>query len=76
MKTSKDPNIARVLGTTGDMGQKLGLDNAWAYNVVKQVGNYSDIFERNVGQKTPLRLARGLNASWKDGGLMYSAPIR
>ena len=76
LKTSKDPNIARVLGTTGDMGQKLGLDNAWAYNVVKQVGNYSDIFERNVGQKTPLRLARGLNASWKDGGLMYSAPIR
>lgn len=76
MKSSTDPNIQRLLGASGDMGQKLGLDNAWAFNAIKQVGNYGEIFERNVGQKTPLRLARGLNATWKNGGLMYAMPIR
>ncbi|MHB1217576.1 MAG: amino acid ABC transporter substrate-binding protein [Alphaproteobacteria bacterium] len=76
MKSSTDPNIQRLLGVTGDMGQKLGLDNAWAFNAIKQVGNYGEIFERNVGQKTPLRLARGLNATWKNGGLMYAMPVR
>ncbi len=76
MKSSTDPSVQRVLGVTGDMGQKLGVDNAWVYNMVKHVGNYAEIFERNVGQKTPLRLARGLNASWKNGGLMYGMPIR
>ena len=76
MKSSADPNIQRLLGASGDMGQKLGLDNAWAFNAIKQVGNYGEIFERNVGQKTPLRLARGLNATWKNGGLMYAMPVR
>src|SRR5690606_13916598 len=76
MKSSADPNIQRLLGVSGDMGQKLGVDNAWAFNAIKQVGNYGEIFERNVGQKTPLRLARGLNATWKNGGLMYAMPVR
>ncbi len=76
MKSSADPNIQRLLGVSGDMGQKLGIDNAWAFNAIKQVGNYGEIFERNVGQKTPLRLARGLNATWKNGGLMYAMPVR
>lgn len=76
MKSSTDPNIQRLLGVSGDMGQKLGVDNAWAFNAIKQVGNYGEIFERNVGQKTPLRLARGLNATWKNGGLMYAMPVR
>ena len=76
MKSSADPSIQRLLGASGDMGQKLGVDNAWAFNAIKQVGNYGEIFERNVGQKTPLRLARGLNATWKNGGLMYAMPVR
>ena len=76
MRSSKDPNVSRFLGASGDMGQKLGVPNDWAYQIVKQVGNYGEVFERNVGQKTPLRLARGLNANWKDGGLMYAPPVR
>jgi general L-amino acid transport system substrate-binding protein len=76
MKSSTDPNVQRLLGTTGDMGQKLGLSNDWAFNAIKAVGNYGEIFERNVGQKTPLKLNRGLNASWKNGGLMYAPPVR
>ena len=76
MKSSTDPNVQRLLGTTGDMGQKLGLNNDWAFNAIKAVGNYGEIFERNVGQKTPLKLTRGLNASWKNGGLMYAPPVR
>jgi general L-amino acid transport system substrate-binding protein len=58
------------------MGEALGLDEAWAYNIVTQVGNYGEIFERNVGAETPLRFRRGINALWRDGGLMYSPPIR
>jgi general L-amino acid transport system substrate-binding protein len=76
MKKSTDPNIQRFLGTTPGMGKALGLDDAWAYNIVKQVGNYGEIFERNVGKNTPLKLERGLNALWVDGGLMYSYPFR
>ena len=76
MKKSTDPNIQRFLGTTPGMGKALGLDDAWAYNIIKQVGNYGEIFERNVGKNTPLRLERGLNALWFDGGLMYSYPFR
>jgi len=76
MKTSQNPNIQRVLGTSGDMGQKLGLDNEWAYRVIKQVGNYGEIFDRNVGPSTPLKLERGVNAQWSQGGLMYAMPIR
>ena len=76
MKGSNSPNIQRLLGVSGDMGGKLGLDNDWAYNVIKQVGNYGEIFERNVGPNTALKLQRGLNALWNDGGLMYGPPIR
>ncbi len=76
MLGSKDPAIKRFLGTTPGMGKALGLDEKWAYNIIKQVGNYAEIFERNVGPNTALKLDRGLNALWTDGGLMYPAPFR
>jgi len=77
MKAESDnPSIKRLLGTEGEMGEALGLPNQWAYNVIAQVGNYGEIYERNVGIETPLGLERGLNALWKDGGLMYAMPIR
>ena len=73
---SSNPGIKRFLGTTPGMGKALGLDESWVYNVIKQVGNYGEIFERNVGPDTPLGLERGLNALWTEGGLMYAAPFR
>ncbi len=73
---SKNPTVQRLLGTSGDMGKLLGLDNDWAYRIIKQVGNYGEIFERNVGQQTKLGLERGLNALWTQGGLMYAMPVR
>ena len=76
MLTSKDPRVQRFLGTTPGMGQKLGLDDKCFYNVVKQVGNYGEIFERSVGPNTPLGLERGLNDLWTRGGLMYPAAFR
>lgn len=76
MKTAADPNVKRLLGTEGDAGTKLGLSADWAYNAVSQVGNYGEMFERNVGLKTPLAIARGLNALWSNGGLQYAPPIR
>ena len=76
MLRSKDPKIKRFLGATPGMGKNLGLDEKWAYTIIKQVGNYGEIFERNVGVNTPLGLERGLNALWTKGGLMYGAPIR
>jgi general L-amino acid transport system substrate-binding protein len=76
MMTSENPEIRRLLGVEGDMGTKLGLSNDWAVVIIKQVGNYSESFERNVGVNTPLGLERGLNAQWNDGGLLYSPPIR
>jgi len=76
MVKSSDPTIQRVLGVTGDMGKMLGLDNKWAYNIIKALGNYGEVYERNVGAKTPLRLERGLNALWTNGGLQYAQPIR
>jgi general L-amino acid transport system substrate-binding protein len=76
MKTSANPNIKRLLGTEGDGGKSLGLPADWAYNIVKQVGNYGEIYERHVGVKTSLGLERGLNALWKDGGLQYAMPVR
>jgi general L-amino acid transport system substrate-binding protein len=76
MLTSKDPEIQRFLGVTPGLGKALGLDEKWAYNMIKQVGNYGEIFERNVGKNTPLGLERGLNALWTDGGLMYALPLR
>ena len=76
MLNSKDPNIQRLLGVSGDMGMKLGLDNKWAYNMIKQLGNYGEIYERTVGMKSDLKLPRGLNALWTQGGLHYAPPIR
>jgi len=71
-----NPEIKRLLGVGDDLGQKLGLSADWAYNIVKQVGNYGEIFERNVGEKTPLGLSRGANAQWIDGGLLQAPPFR
>ncbi len=76
MLKSKDPKVQRFLGVTPGMGKALGLDEKWAYNIVKQVGNYAEVFERNVGVNTKLGLERGLNALWTEGGLMYAAPFR
>jgi general L-amino acid transport system substrate-binding protein len=74
--SSQNPDIQRLLGTTGDLGVKLGLSNDWAYKAVKAVGNYGDIWDRNIGPKTPLRLERGRNALVANGGLMMSIPVR
>jgi general L-amino acid transport system substrate-binding protein len=76
MLKSTNPGIMRFLGVTPGMGKALGLDEKWAYNIIKQVGNYGEIFERNVGPNTQLGLQRGLNALWTEGGLMYAAPFR
>ncbi|MCF8038264.1 MAG: amino acid ABC transporter substrate-binding protein [Desulfohalobiaceae bacterium] len=73
---SNDPKIKRFLGVTPGMGQALGLDDEFMYRAIKQVGNYGEIFERNVGPETDLGLDRGLNALWTEGGLMYASPFR
>jgi general L-amino acid transport system substrate-binding protein len=75
-KKSTDPTVMRLVGTTPGMGANLGLDEAWAYNIIKQVGNYGEIYERNVGMDSKLQLPRGLNAMWTKGGLMYSPAFR
>jgi general L-amino acid transport system substrate-binding protein len=71
-----DPNVKRLLGVTPGMGKAMGLDEKWAYNIVKQVGNYGEVFDRNVGKDSPLKLERGLNDLWTRGGLMYAMPVR
>jgi len=76
MLKSKDPKVMRFLGVTEGNGKALGLDEKFAYNIVKMVGNYGEIFERNVGVNTPLGIERGLNALWTNGGLMYSPPFK
>ncbi|MBW1893488.1 MAG: amino acid ABC transporter substrate-binding protein [Deltaproteobacteria bacterium] len=76
MLKSKDPKIMRFLGVTPGNGKALGLDEKFAYNIIKQIGNYGEVFERNVGVNTPLGIERGLNALWTDGGLMYSPPFK
>jgi general L-amino acid transport system substrate-binding protein len=76
MVKSDDPNIKRLLGVTPGAGKSLGVDDKWAYNEIKQVGNYGEIFERNVGRGSPLKLERGLNNLWTKGGLMYAMPVR
>ncbi|MFK5927723.1 MAG: amino acid ABC transporter substrate-binding protein [Desulfuromusa sp.] len=76
MLKSKDPVIQRFLGVSAGNGKALGLDEKWAYNIIKQVGNYGEVFERNVGVNTKLGLERGLNALWTNGGLMYSPPFK
>ena len=76
MLKSKDPAVQRFLGVSPGLGKAIGLDENWVYNIIKQVGNYGEIFERSVGVNTPLGLQRGLNALWTEGGLMYAAPFR
>lgn len=76
MKTSTDPNIRRILGLEGVKGEMLGVKDDWAYQVIKQVGNYGEMFDRNVGKGSPLAIARGQNALWNAGGLQYAPPIR
>lgn len=71
-----NPAINRLLGTEGNVGKMLDLDKRWAVNAISAVGNYGEIFERNLGSKSPIKLERGLNASWKKGGILYAAPIR
>ncbi|WP_416347188.1 amino acid ABC transporter substrate-binding protein [Castellaniella sp.] len=73
---STNPNVQRLLGVTGSAGKNLGLDEQWAYRIVKQVGNYGQSFERNVGMGSPLQIQRGLNALWTEGGRIYPLPIR
>jgi general L-amino acid transport system substrate-binding protein len=73
---SQDPVVLRVLGKSEDTGKLLGLDRNWMVNALKTVGNYGEIFERNVGPKTPLNLPRGTNNLWNKGGLMYAPPVR
>jgi general L-amino acid transport system substrate-binding protein len=73
---NKDPGVQRFLGVSEDTGKLLGLDATWAYRIVKQVGNYGESFERNLGPKTPVALPRGVNNLWTKGGLMYAPPIR
>jgi general L-amino acid transport system substrate-binding protein len=73
---SDNPAIRRLLGAEGSFGEGLGLTNDWAYRIIKAVGNYGEIFERNVGQGSPIKISRGLNALWNKGGLQYAPPIR
>lgn len=76
MKASKNPSVRRLLGVEGEYGAAVGLDNDWAYQIIKLVGNYGESFDRNVGAGSPLGIARGQNALWRDGGLQYAPPIR
>lgn len=76
MKTSTDPQVGRMLGSTEDLGKHLGLDKEWLARAIKAVGNYGESFERNVGPKTPINLPRGKNNLWSNGGFMYAAPLR
>jgi len=76
MLKSDNPSIKRILGVTPGMGKALGVDEKWVYNIVKQVGNYGESFDRNVGKDSALKIDRGLNALWTNGGLQYSPPIR
>ncbi len=76
MRNSSDPEIRRLLGVDPGLGKALGLDEAWAARLIEQVGNYGEVFERNLGAGSPLRLDRGVNALWTNGGLMYAPPLR
>lgn len=76
MKSSKNPEVLRLLGVEGKMGEQLGVRQDWAYQIIKSVGNYGEVYERHVGINTPLKLERGLNAQWTKGGLLYAPPFR
>jgi general L-amino acid transport system substrate-binding protein len=74
-KASGNADAKRLLGATDQLGKTLGLDDEWAYRIIKQVGNYGEVFERNLGAGSPLKLERGLNALWTNGGLLYAPPF-
>ncbi|NHH99808.1 MULTISPECIES: amino acid ABC transporter substrate-binding protein [Oceanimonas] len=76
MKSSENPDVRRLLGLEADFGKGMGLDKDWAYRIIKLVGNYGEIFDANVGQDSPLKIERGLNALWTEGGLQYAPPVR
>jgi general L-amino acid transport system substrate-binding protein len=76
MLKSKDPKIQRFLGVIPGNGKSLGVDENWAYKIIKFIGNYGEVFERNIGVNTPLKIERGLNAQWTNGGLMYAPPFK
>ena len=71
-----NPEVNRLLGTEGTLGEMLGLDANWAQRAIKVGGNYGEVFAKNIGEETPIGLARGLNAQWTDGGLLYAPPFR
>ncbi len=73
---STDPNVRRLLGLEGVKGEWIGLPDNWGYSIIKQVGNYGEVFERNVGMGSALKISRGLNALWSKGGIQYAPPIR
>jgi general L-amino acid transport system substrate-binding protein len=78
MAKTNNPELRRLLGLDekSKLNENLGLDPKWAYNIVKQVGNYGEIFDRNLGEASPLKLQRGLNNQWNKGGLIYAPPFR
>ncbi|MEJ1436074.1 MAG: amino acid ABC transporter substrate-binding protein, partial [Candidatus Sedimenticola sp. (ex Thyasira tokunagai)] len=76
MAMSSDPAIMRFIGLEGVKGRGLGLSNTWARDIIKQVGNYGESFERNLGMESPLKIRRGYNALWNNGGILYAPPIR
>ncbi|MGI9400389.1 MAG: amino acid ABC transporter substrate-binding protein, partial [Rhizobiaceae bacterium] len=76
MMKTENPGIKRLLGVEGTFGEMIGVGNDWAYNIIKQVGNYAETFDRNVGPETPLEISRGVNDLWSRGGLQYAPPIR
>jgi len=76
MKAGNNPAQKRLLGSEGAFGEGLGVSNDWAYNIITQVGNYAESFDRNVGPDTPLAISRGVNDLWSRGGLQYAPPIR
>ena len=76
MKASPNPEIKRLLGTEGEYGKAMGMGNDWAFNAIKHIGNYGEMFERNVGKESRLKIERGLNNLWNKGGLQYAPPVR
>lgn len=76
LQNSKDINILRLLGKEGNLGEEIGLNKDWIYQVIKQVGNYDEIFQRNLGRDSPLQIERGINALWNQGGILYAPPFR
>jgi general L-amino acid transport system substrate-binding protein len=75
-QSTNNPDVARLLGSEGTLGKDLNLPNDWAFQIVKQVGNYGESFERNLGDGSDLKIKRGLNALWNKGGIQYAAPVR